>query len=327
MDYKLRLKLGYLMKRLRTYKILIPLFMMYDFNPIMRFKLLFNEVTYFDPFDNTLKSMKKELSKPKKKGISGFMRLRNEEDYVEAVVEACITHIDELIIVYNDCTDSTPKIIKKLQKKYPSKIKLFEYEPVVYPQGSEEYKKLPPNSKHSLVNYYNFSLAQVSYNYAVKIDGDDFLIPELLEKKVQYIKQKQPQKYLVFAGINLWSHQKKIFVQGSDPFAGGLDRGFFPVKPHMHHFKGENYEVFYPGLHFKSLGILYFHLKGMKQDRGLSNYEFKRSNNEFWEYVMENQIKEDIKKLELTPFEKFKKEKKLPKYVPNPEKLNIPIYK
>lgn len=40
-------------------------------------------------------------------GISGFMRLRNEAEFLERSVDSWMPLLDELIIVYNNCQDIT----------------------------------------------------------------------------------------------------------------------------------------------------------------------------------------------------------------------------
>lgn len=40
-----------------------------------------------------------------KKTIAGIMRVKNEGSFVKDCIESCIDALDELIIVYNDCTD------------------------------------------------------------------------------------------------------------------------------------------------------------------------------------------------------------------------------
>ena len=52
----------------------------------------------------------------RKNGVSGFMRIKNEEQFIEKVVLSWIDYVDELIIVYNDCSDKTPIILKKLER-------------------------------------------------------------------------------------------------------------------------------------------------------------------------------------------------------------------
>lgn len=45
--------------------------------------------------------------------VTGIMRVRNEGVFIKNCVESCIDALDELIIVYNDCTDNSVEEIKK----------------------------------------------------------------------------------------------------------------------------------------------------------------------------------------------------------------------
>ena len=42
------------------------------------------------------------------KRVAGIMRVRNEGNFIHDCVESCIDALDELIVVYNDCTDNIP---------------------------------------------------------------------------------------------------------------------------------------------------------------------------------------------------------------------------
>lgn len=121
-----------------------------------------------------------------KKGVSGLMRVRNEADFVGASIDSCINALDELIIVYNDCTDTTPQIVKEKAREYPDKIKVYEYPYKVYGVNlsKEEYDYIisqPLDSPHRLCNYYNFALSKVNYRNAVKIDADQIYFTEKLK--------------------------------------------------------------------------------------------------------------------------------------------------
>ena len=63
-----------------------------------------------------------------KPGLSGIVRAKNEASFIEACIDSCIDALDELVIVYNDCTDDTPAIVKRKAKQYPDKIKIYAYE-------------------------------------------------------------------------------------------------------------------------------------------------------------------------------------------------------
>ncbi|MDM3863687.1 hypothetical protein [Edwardsiella piscicida] len=43
----------------------------------------------------------------REKGLSGFIRARNEGEYIYAVIESWLDLVDEIVIVFNDCTDNT----------------------------------------------------------------------------------------------------------------------------------------------------------------------------------------------------------------------------
>lgn len=121
------------------------------------------------------------------KGLSGIMRVRNEVSFLERCVASCIDALDELVIVYNNCTDGSEDILRGLKEKYPKKIQVYEYPYKVYGVGlsKAEYKKakaFPDDSVHLLCNYYNYALEKVSYQYAIKIDADQIYFTDILQR-------------------------------------------------------------------------------------------------------------------------------------------------
>lgn len=121
-----------------------------------------------------------------KMGLSGIMRVKNEALFLERCVASCINALDELVIVYNDCTDGSEIIIKKLESAYPDKIRVYEYPHHIYGVGlsAEEYeiaRNLPEDSPNLLCSYYNFALSKVTYQYAIKIDADQIYFSDVLE--------------------------------------------------------------------------------------------------------------------------------------------------
>lgn len=120
-------------------------------------------------------------------GISGMMRVKNDAEFIDACVESCIDALDELVIVYNGCTDASPERIKALAQRYPDKIRAFHYTPEVYcgSLSREEYeaaKSLPDDSEALLANYYNYALAKTTRTHVMKIDADQLYFPESLRK-------------------------------------------------------------------------------------------------------------------------------------------------
>lgn len=120
-------------------------------------------------------------------GVAGIMRVKNDAEFIEASIDSCIDALDELIIVYNECTDNSPNLIAQKQKQYPDKIKVYEYTHKIYSINltKEEYeyaKSLPSDSPNLLCNYYNFALSKVTCKYAMKIDADQIYFTDKLNE-------------------------------------------------------------------------------------------------------------------------------------------------
>lgn len=154
-------------------------------------------------------------------GVSGIMRVKNDSEFINTAVESCISALDELIIVYNDCSDNSPDIIETIKQKYPLKIKVYEYIPKIYSVNltKEEYEKvknLPPDSEHLLCNYYNFALSKVSYRYALKIDADQFYFTDELKEWCDiYRNSKGRFSFSVVLGFLIWLYIKVFKLLGN----------------------------------------------------------------------------------------------------------------
>ena len=148
-----------------------------------------------------------------KRGVSGIMRVKNDADFIKASVESCIDALDELIIVYNDCSDNSPQVIEEMRLKYPERIKVYEYKHKVYSinltKAEYEYaKSLPNNSPHLLCNYYNFALSKVTCQYAMKIDADQIYFTDKLKKWCDAFRGKystNPLKVMIGSCVWVWS--------------------------------------------------------------------------------------------------------------------------
>jgi glycosyltransferase involved in cell wall biosynthesis len=151
-------------------------------------------------------------------GISAFMRIKNGEDYLKASILSIINQIDELICVFNGCTDNTEKILLELEKQYPAKMVVYKYIPEVYPVNSEKYLNTEENSVHSLVYYYNFALSKTTKKYCMKLDDDQiYFSNKLLELKKEMDLSKE--NYTIgIKGINLFDFKNELYINLSDEF-------------------------------------------------------------------------------------------------------------
>lgn len=134
-----------------------------------------------------------------KKKVSGIMRVKNDGMFIEACIESCIDALDELIVVYNDCTDDSAEEIERMRTKYSDKIKVYEYPHKVYGVGltREEYelaKALPCDSPHLLCAYCNFALSKVTSQYALKIDADQVYFTDTLKEWCDFARRCDSQR-------------------------------------------------------------------------------------------------------------------------------------
>lgn len=133
------------------------------------------------------------------KKVSGFLRVKNEGIFIERCVESCIDALDELIIVYNDCTDNSEEEINRMVAKYPHKIRSYKYPHHVLGMyiTKEEFdvaKDLPEGHPALFSTYSNFALQKITSEYAVKIDADQVYFTEHLKSWCDFLRGCRPRK-------------------------------------------------------------------------------------------------------------------------------------
>lgn len=134
-----------------------------------------------------------------KKRVAGIMRVKNEGVFIHDCIESCIDALDELVVVYNDCTDNSAEEIKKMAQKYPEKIRYYEYPYEVRAfnlsrEEFEEIKKWPEDNPHLFSTYSNFALSKVTADYALKIDADQVYFTRKLKEWCDFMRQCEPER-------------------------------------------------------------------------------------------------------------------------------------
>ena len=214
------------------------------------------------------------LSDPRKPGISAYMRIKNEEQFVRLSILSHIDYYDEIIACYNDCTDNTEAILLDLAKQYPHKLKVYHYLPKVNPPHSKEHTQTPDDSVHGLANYYNYALSKTTYQVAVKLDADHLAIPCKLTPLLATIRRDMAtgkQKIYMFSGINLGLDLYSVIgIIENNPFSGVNDINYHPVNEQTVYHQSRKIESFNKtyrrSLETEYMGIMYFHLKALKKD-------------------------------------------------------------
>ena len=133
------------------------------------------------------------------KRVAGIMRVKNDGIFIEDCVESCIEALDELIIVYNDCTDNSVGEIERMAAKYPDKIRhyAYPYEVWAFNLSKEKFnqvKSFDEDNPHLLSSYCNFALSKVTADYALKIDADQVYFTEKLKEWCDFMRECEPSK-------------------------------------------------------------------------------------------------------------------------------------
>src|SRR5581483_4356771 len=170
-------------------------------------------------------------SASKAAGLSAIVCLKNEAEFALASLESINPSFDEIIIVYNGCTDRTPEIVAEFARQQGNRVRAFHYVPRVAPLGSREHQTTPANSIHSFVHQCNFALSKASFQIRCHWGGDQIADPISFRQLTQRLRQLprgsiewwlSPWRfgYWWYMGMNLWDKQGQLFVSRQYPFLG-----------------------------------------------------------------------------------------------------------
>lgn len=131
--------------------------------------------------------MKGNTDRKLKAGLSGIIRAKNEARFLSSCIDSCINALDELIVVYNDCSDDTETVLEEKRKQYPDKLKTypFNHNILSHNLSKEEFEyaiSLPEDSVRLHSTQCNYGLSMVSYEYAMKIDPDQIYFADEIAK-------------------------------------------------------------------------------------------------------------------------------------------------
>ncbi|MCW5697438.1 MAG: hypothetical protein KIS96_11990 [Bauldia sp.] len=210
-------------------------------------------------------------------GISAFMRIRNGAEFLEPAIRSHISHFDEIVAVHNQCTDATPAILARLQGELGAdRLRVFHYEPPVFPPGSREHAQEPATSPHSLVNYYNFALAKTRFQVVAKLDDDQIAMERPVAAITGRIRAGElPADALwCYGGINLSRDDSGRYgVPAIAPLVGLGDQWYFRVNEGTFFERDPRFErLRRPGMRRVFIGFAFWHLKYLKAESGFANY-------------------------------------------------------
>jgi len=210
-------------------------------------------------------------------GISAYLRTRNGADFVEATIRSHIPFYDEIVAVYNQCSDNTADILARLGQEFAPKLRVYHYGDRVQPLGSKAHAETPGDSPESMVNYSNFALSQTRHSVVVKLDDDHLAIPERVAAICRDFRTGAAKRGALhcFSGLNIARDaQGRLGIPEVEPVSGGGDIGYFEVTPETFFYHDRRFERFgRGGLVRVFAGYFYWHLKYLKSGQGFGNYE------------------------------------------------------
>ena len=172
-----------------------------------------------------------------KRGVSAFIRIRDEELYIESSLRSLAGIFEEYIIVFNNCKDNTEEIVLKTISELQIQAKLFYY--------NFDLKNVDTKDERSHASFYNYALSKVATRRMYKWDGDCIALPCLKDNINRY--KKIQSGMIADKGINVIKQDGHYFVSkirycGPEPrfvsmtpdvhFVQDRNRGYEVIRPH-----------------------------------------------------------------------------------------------
>ena len=145
-------------------------------------------------------------------GISAVVRVKDEEEWIEPCLLSVSDAVDQLVVVDNGSTDSTAAILTRLERVLGPKLTVFS------------------RSNLDHVALSNFALAQVTYRWVLKWDGDfvartsgPYAIARLRERLLGMPRSRHLYIHLACIEVmgDLW-HQCPGWELRRDPFVSTM---------------------------------------------------------------------------------------------------------
>jgi len=191
----------------------------------------------------------------RKKGISAFIRVKNEEEFIKPCILSVADFFDEIVIALNRSTDNTRSILESLKM---DKIKIYDYPFKLHPNGPT-HKECKASSLKDNSYYYNWLLSKTTYSHVCKWDGDMVALEALNKIRDQVFEYAT----VSFHGLNMAGTQCR-HLSRTQPRTAAEPRFFNvtketcylqgPTTQYLHKGKGKNKNLSGPMfLHFKSV--------------------------------------------------------------------------
>jgi glycosyltransferase involved in cell wall biosynthesis len=140
-------------------------------------------------------------------GVSGLMRVKNEEAKIEHALRSILPVFDEIVVADNGSTDRTVELVEALRQKHENgaKIRLVSY-PHQLARFGPEHQGTPEDSIRSAVYFTNWAIAHCAYKFVCKWDGDMVLRRQVRDEFRRLLDEIQAGRKTcwVLAGLTVY---------------------------------------------------------------------------------------------------------------------------
>lgn len=236
------------------------------------------------------------IKSPKKKGISGVIRIKNEEKNINMCLESVYSLFDEIVLVDNGSSDKSLDLINKFigEKDIKKKIRLFNY-PFELARFGPDHEITHENSLNSAVYFSNWALSKCKYNYICKWDADMIFKnsrEDYLKEKLSRIVNIKDQVYFPIGQTVYVNTDNKIYY---DPDELNSEQRIFPNNNAYNFRKSELFEYTHVPENIER-----------KKFKEVMFYEIKRIEDNEFEHWSTSDFKTDRKKQEWQNYCKIK---------------------
>lgn len=219
---------------------------------------------------------------PKPFGISGFFRLKNEEQFMKAAILSHLPALDEAVLIVQRSDDETINLAHQLSMKY-EKIRYDFYPFEVAQIDTPEHYNLPENSVRTMMHLTNWAISRCAYSWVAKIEGDVIALSTFVE--IRDLIETQPNRFRYFGRIGLNVAGRNVDkVSATYPRTGGWDEAVFNNDPFWHCLRFHKWESI--NLHdhndmIENMGFSFLHVKRCK-DKHLKDQYVDSHGAETW---------------------------------------------
>jgi len=186
-------------------------------------------------------------------GASAMLRVKNEARRIRSCIDSIIDVFDEIVVIDNGSSDSTPDIVRSLldSKEYADKIKLYSY-PHRVARCGEEHIMTSADSVQSLPYYYNWCLSKCRYSVVCKWDADmlmssDSRLKSTFKEFLQRFVHGRRFKLGEFPIQTVYYDRDNIPYKARDEI--NEEYRLFPNSSYVYFTKGPSWEVLTPAFY------------------------------------------------------------------------------